>query len=84
MTLDTSNQSERLKKEYAAFGAENPTRPTERQQQLDDAVKKLCAQGDSGQVINLVTQYNYEDGFYDSYPLILKQLIANGKIIPDS
>jgi len=80
MNPDTSNHSEHLKKEYAAFGAENPTRPPERQQQLDEEIQKLCAQGDSGQVINLVTQYNYDDGFYDSYPLILKQLIASGKI----
>ena len=80
MSTTPTNKAEQLKAEYAAFGAEAPTRSTERQQQLDNAIEKLCAKGDSGNVINLVTQYNYEDGFYDQHPLILEQLINSGKI----
>lgn len=80
MSNHPTNKAEQLKLEYAAFGAESPTRSPERQRQLDDAIAKLCAQGDSGNVINLVTQYNFEDGFYDKYPLILEQLVNNGKI----
>ncbi len=80
MSSHPTNKADQLKAEYAAFGAESSTRSTERQQQLDDAIEKLCAKGDSGNVINLVTQYNYEDGFYNKYPLILEQLVNSGKI----
>lgn len=76
-----TTKADLLKQEYLAFGTENPTRSQERQEELDEEIKELCAKGDSGNVINLVTQYNYEDGFYNNYPLILEQLINSGKIV---
>jgi len=80
-TPSPDNQAEKLKQEYIRFVNENLTRSDKRQEELNREMAELQANKSSMDLLSLIVRYNYEDGFYDDYPLIVEDLIRKGKIL---
>jgi hypothetical protein len=75
-----TSQAELLREEYIRFTNENLTRTPERQEQLNQEIKELRANQSSVDLLSVIVRYNYEDGFYENYPLIVEDLVNKGKI----
>ncbi len=74
------SRAEQLRAEYIQFVDENRSRSPERQKELDEEIERLRANENSFDLLSVIVRYNYEDGFYDKYPLILEDLRAKGQI----
>ena len=75
-----NDNAAQLKEEYARFIAENKQRSEERQAEMNKEIEDLRANQSSVDLLSLIVRYNYEDGFYDGYPIIVADLVSKGKI----
>jgi len=47
---------------------------------MNKEIEDLRANQSSVDLLSLIVRYNYEDGFYDNYPIIVADLVSKGKI----